>query len=143
MLERPVAWAWTFIGSRQMNHLTRRPKRRRRSRDGVNQTVVVITIGAVLAVGLLATDEYVTTRQRAASAAAAAQSDDEIYTGSILYMPDEGRTCHQILFDNHTGMLSDNGYVDCEHAAYRSASATPMQWSAARVRVISTGFRQR
>ena len=44
--------------------------------------------------------------------------DDEIYTGSILYMPDMGNVCRQLLFDNHNGQFTDNGYVDCERAAY-------------------------
>jgi hypothetical protein len=56
-------------------------------------------------------------------------------------MPHEGRICRQVLFDNRTGRFSDNGNVDCERAAYRSAS--PKQWSFARVRAISTGFRDR
>jgi len=35
-------------------------------------------------------------------------------------MPQEGRTCRQFLFNNHTGHFSDNCYVDCVNAAYRS-----------------------
>jgi hypothetical protein len=115
----------------------------RAPRDGARQVLVVLAIGMALTLGLLATNEYVNSRQRAAAAAAAALNDDEIYTGSILYMPDEGRFCHQVLFDNHTGVFTDNGNVDCERASYHSAVGTPKQWSAARVRVISTGFRQR
>ncbi len=89
------------------------------------------------------TEEYVSKRQHEAAVAAATQGDDEIFTGSILYMPDEGRLCRQILFDNHTGILTDNGNVDCERAAYHSAGGTAKQWSAARMHVISTGFRDR
>jgi len=115
-----------------------------RFRDNVRQSFGVIAIGALLAGSLYGTAEYVTALRRAsaAAAAAAAANDDEIYTGSILYMPNEGRTCHQLLFDNLTGRFTDNGYVDCVNAAYRSASDMPKQWSAARVRVISTGFRR-
>lgn len=126
-----------------MNRLPRSSKTHAPARDRAHQAVIVLGIGATLALGLLATDEYVTVRQRTAAAAAAAQSDDEIYTGSILYMPDEGNICHQVLFDNQTGLLTDNGNVDCERAAYQSTLDTPKRWSAARVRVISTGFRQR
>jgi hypothetical protein len=131
---------------------------RTRSRDGARQSVVVIAIGAVIAAGLFVTGKYVATRQQtpplimtmAAAKAAArdrtlvattASGDDEIYTGSILYMPDEGQICHQLFFDNLTGRLSDNGYVDCQRAIYGNLSGTPMQMSATRVRVISTGFR--
>ena len=40
-----------------------------------------------------------------------------------------------------TGRFTDNGYVDCVQAAYQSGIGSPKQWSAARVKVISTGFR--
>jgi hypothetical protein len=56
-------------------------------------------------------------------------------------MPDTSNVCHQWLFDNHSGQFTDNGNVDCLRAAYRGALDGPKQWSAARVRVISTGFR--
>ncbi len=71
---------------------------------------------------------------------AAEPVEREVYTGSILYMPDDGRICRQLLFDNHNGRFSDNGYVDCEAAAYRGALDVPKQWSVARLHVISTGF---
>jgi len=119
---------------------------RRRSRHNVRQTVAVIAIGALLAVGLFATGEYVTAGSRAPVATvpaniAASAGDDEIYTGSILYMHDYGRTCRQLLFDNRDGRFTDNGYVDCRRAAYRSPTE-PVKWSAARARVIADGFRQ-
>jgi hypothetical protein len=69
-------------------------------------------------------------------------SDAEVYTGSILYVPDEGKICRQVLFDNRTGRMQDNGLVDCEHAYYQGTSEIAMQWSNARARVISESFRQ-
>jgi hypothetical protein len=125
-----------------MMHLTRQPKARPRLRESFRQTVVVAAVAALLGLGLLASGEYVIAQHRSA-AAAVASNDDEIYTGSILYMPYEGRICRQILFDNLTGQLSDNGSVDCDRAAYHGTYSTPKQWSFARVRVISTGFRDR
>jgi hypothetical protein len=114
---------------------------RRRGRNRSRQVWTVIGIGLALGIAALATDEY-TTAKRYAKAAAMAQSDEEIYTGSILYMPDEGKVCRQLLFDNHNGRFSDNGYVDCERASYQGSLDAPKQWSAARLRVISTGFLQ-
>jgi hypothetical protein len=55
--------------------------------------------------------------------------------------PDTSNVCHQWLFDNHNGQFSDNGYVDCQRAFYQGSTDSPKQWSAVRVRVISTGFR--
>jgi hypothetical protein len=114
---------------------------RRRARNRSRQVWTVIGFGLALGIAALATEEYATAT-RYAKAAAAAQSDDEIYTGSILYMPDEGKVCRQLLFDNHNGRFSDNGYVDCERASYQGGVDSPKNWSAARLRVISTGFLQ-
>jgi hypothetical protein len=126
-----------------MSSFRRRQKAKRRTREGVRQTTVVTAAGAFLALGLFASGEYVSATHRAAAAAlASAASGEGIYTGSILYMPEEGKICRQILFDNHTGLLSDNGKVDCERATYQGADSTPKQWSFARVRVISSGFRE-
>ncbi len=125
-----------------------RRARRRKGRShrfaGLRQTLGVIAVGVLIGTSLFATGEYVTALQRAsaAAAAAAAANDEEIYTGSILYMPAEGRACRQLLFDNHTGRFTDNGYVDCENAAYGGVGGQLKQWSSARARVISTGFRQ-
>jgi len=107
----------------------------RRSGEGVRQTVAVIALGALFAFGLHAIGGYAAPKHRAV---AVASNDDEIYTGSILYMPIEGRICHQFLFDNRTGRWSDNGDVDCERSAYH---ANPKNWSFARARAISAGFR--
>jgi hypothetical protein len=140
-----------------MNSLPSR--RKRRKRDGAGQTVAVVAIGALLAAGLFATGKYVVMQQRAPAPVriaaavpavtgakartAAASSDDEIYTGSILYMPFEGRTCRQLLFNNLSGRFTDNGYVDCVRAAYQGEDGLPKMWSTARARVISSAFRQR
>jgi hypothetical protein len=141
---RALLWGRISDGSNAMNRRPRQRKARPQKRDAVRQTLAVIAVGALLGGSLFATGEYIAARQKAAAAAAAVAtaSDDEIYTGSILYMPDEGRTCRQLLFNNRSGRLSDNGYVDCVNAAYRSPSESK-QWSVARVRVISNNFRDR
>ena len=136
-----------------MKHHARRDNVRASAGDSVRQIAAVVAVGALLGVGLFASGQYITARPhvgRVASAPAAptktaaagtAVDDDDIYTGSILYMPEEGRTCRQYLFDNQTGRFSDNGYVDCVNAAYHSPN-DPKLWSAARARVISNGFRR-
>jgi hypothetical protein len=114
-------------------------KARRSSRERTRQTVAVVVWGIALALGAVATDEIVTAQRKATDAAvkAAMLSDDEIYTGSILFTPILGRTCHQLLFDNRTGRISDNGNVDCERAKYGASANSPI----ARARAISAAFR--
>jgi hypothetical protein len=97
-------------------------------------------MGAILALGSVAMAELVTVRAERAAALVEA-SDGEIYTGSILYMPNDSDVCRQLLFDNHNGQFTDNGYVNCNSAAYPGASVSSEPWPAGRLRVISTGFR--
>jgi hypothetical protein len=101
--------------------------------------MAIVAIAAALALGAFAADKYAAAK-RQAPPPAAEPGEEEIYTGSILYMPDDGRICRQLLFNNHDGRFTDNGYVDCEAAAYRGALDVPKQWSPARLHVISTGF---
>jgi hypothetical protein len=120
-------------------------KSRSRARSSAWQVLLVLfALGATLGLGVLATDQYVASKRRAAAEAAAAfvANSDEIYTGSILYMPNANMTdtCHQWLFDNRDGSLTDNGSVDCMRAAYRGLEP-PKRLSVARAQVISSGFR--
>jgi hypothetical protein len=69
-------------------------------------------------------------------------SEEDIYTGSILFPSDDETTRHQLLFDNRTGQVKDNGSVDCQKAHYRGMVQSPMQWSSNRAQVISESFRQ-
>ena len=103
--------------------------------------IVLSAMAAIMAAGLLATTHFQIVR--APVKPAKPLSDDEIYTGSILFVPNDGKICRQFLFDNRTGRTNDNGLVDCDHAYYQSASKPPMQWSSARAQVISEGFRRR
>ena len=134
----------------------RRPKSRKGSRDGFRQAAVITAIGVVFAAGRFAAGDYVVQRQRGpatvkafikpalgSAEVASASGGDGVYTGSILYLPYEGSNCRQILFDNRNGRFTDNGYVDCLNAEAQSGISSPKQWSAARVRVISDGFRDR
>ncbi len=123
--------------------MTRYPRMKKLTRSNLHEILTLSALGATLALGVVATDQYVVANRHAAAAraAAVAASDEEIYTGSILYMPDSSNICHQWMFDNHNGQFSDNGYVNCERAFYQDSPDSPKQWSAARVRVISSGFR--
>jgi hypothetical protein len=121
--------------------MTRSAKNRRHGRSNRRQAFfVVVALGATLGLGALATDQYVVLSNSQAAAAVVAANGNDIYTGSILYMPDSSDVCHQWLFNNLNGLFTDNGYVDCQRAAYRGLEA-PKRLSVARAQVISTGFR--
>jgi hypothetical protein len=124
-----------------MTSFSRPARTRSRPAGGPRQTLIaIIAVGGVLALGAVATNEYVTAAKReAAGDTYSASKDDDIYTGSILYMPDTSNLCHQWLFDNQSGQFADNGSVDCETAS--QGFDGPKRWSAARVKVISDGFR--
>jgi hypothetical protein len=115
---------------------------RKKSRsESVRQSLGVVAVGVVFGTSLFAIADY-STVQHGVRPATAARNAGEIYTGSVLYLPQEGRNCHQMLFDNQTGRFTDNGSVDCENAAYRGVDGNlAKQWSSARARVIADGFR--
>jgi hypothetical protein len=122
----------------------RRPKQRIKRRSGRSEAgrriAAVAAVAAVLTAGWFAARET-TVELFAPPKAPAMPSDDEIYTGTILFVPDDGQTCRRFLFDNRTGRLSDNGLVDCESAYYQNREASPAQMSAARTQAISETFR--
>jgi hypothetical protein len=121
----------------------RRALRKKSRSESIRQGFGVVAVGALLGTGLFAIADYFTAQHWVRPAATAARNAGEVYTGSVLYMPQEGRNCRQMLFDNHTGRFTDNGAVDCENAAYRGIDGNQSkQWSSARARVIADGFRQ-
>jgi hypothetical protein len=121
-----------------MYHRALRKKSRSQS---IRQSLGVVAVGIVFGTGLFAIADYFTVRHWVRPATAA-RNAGEFYTGSVLYLPQEGRNCHQMLFDNQTGRFTDNGSVDCENAAYRGVDGNlAKQWSSARARVIADGFR--
>jgi hypothetical protein len=133
--------------------VVRRPKHRSHSRDGFRQVAVVLGFGTVLTAGLLAGGFAVhqqfmpglvsalTGNGRSGTQVASAASNNELYTGSILYLPNEGSNCRQLTFDNRNGHFTDKGSVDCAQASSESGINSPKQWSAARAKAISMGFR--
>ncbi|MGC1776976.1 MAG: hypothetical protein WBB34_03460 [Xanthobacteraceae bacterium] len=125
-----------------MNRFARPAMTRPRAAGGSRQTfIAVVAIGAVLALGAVATNDYVKAANReAAGDTYPAPQGDDIYTGSIVYMPGTDNLCHQWLFDNQNGRFADIGSVDCDSTAYQGTDG-PRQWSAARIKVISDGFR--
>ena len=96
---------------------------------------------AVLVAGLFAARE--SKIEPSSAKPIAMPSDDEIYTGSILFVPDDGKVCRRFLFDNRSGRLSYSGLVDCESAYYRGQGVPPIPMSIARTQAISETFRHR
>jgi hypothetical protein len=122
-----------------MRRQRKRTKRRSTGAERARRIAAVAAVTALLAGGFFAATE--TNIQLSAAKPAPVPSDDEIYTGSILFVPDNGRVCRRFLFDNRTGRLSDGGLVDCESAYYRTPR-TPSP-SIARTQAISETFRHR
>jgi hypothetical protein len=70
------------------------------------------------------------------------QSDDEIYTGSIIVVPPRGDQCWQMMLDNRTGRMWENGYVNC-YTAVRQLAETKRSGAISSIRIqsISDAFR--
>lgn len=71
------------------------------------------------------------------------QADDDLSTGSIVFVPVVGERCQSRLIDNATWRIRDNGTVDCRTALSNTASGPRLRWSTARVDVIRDGFTRR
>ena len=71
------------------------------------------------------------------------QSDDDLATGSIIFVPILGNTCRKKLIDNATWQIRDYGAVDCRAALAGGAHGNESGWSASRVDIIRHGFYKR
>jgi hypothetical protein len=84
----------------------------------------------------------ITLRRAAPVAPPLVENDDEIYTGSVIVVPPRGDQCWQMMLDNRTGRMWENGYVNCYVAVSQLAdSKRSGAISSIRMQSISTAFR--
>jgi len=58
------------------------------------------------------------------AAATTVLNNDEIYTGSIYFVPLIGEHCWERMLDNRNGDMWDKGYVDCDEVLRPQKPAT-------------------
>ena len=68
-------------------------------------------------------------------------TDEEMRTGSILFVSLRGNECQHNLFDNKTGQIWHSGYVSCDVALSKTGAEKQKAWSLARTEAIRGGFR--
>jgi len=73
------------------------------------------------------------TAPAASAAAPQVAGDDALYTGSIIMVPRSGDECRRLIFDNRTGTMWEDGYIDCY--AFAKMDATRGQGSMSYVRM--------
>jgi hypothetical protein len=122
-----------------MRRPRQRTKKRNRRSERTRRIAAIVAVMVLLTAGLFAAREAKI--ELSSAKPVPTPSDDEIYTGSILFVPDDGKVCRRFLFDNRTGRLNYGGLVDCESAYYRIPSAPHAQMSIARTQAISETFR--
>jgi hypothetical protein len=127
----------SIAASASPQDLVRRP----RQRDGARALVASATLVLLFALGIYFGGGI--PLEKFASASQRAPQDDNLTTGSILFVPVLGNRCRQRLIENATWRIRDGGVVDCETALSRPKSGGRLTWSAARVDVVREGFRQR
>jgi hypothetical protein len=68
--------------------------------------------------------------------------DDDLTTGSILFVPNEGNICRQRLIDNRTWTIRDGGYVTCNEAVswHTGTTSRKVYTPTSRVEAIRQGF---
>lgn len=112
-------------------------------RDTARAVIAFACLAAVVAFTLFVDTGQSGVMRRAAKQQPALPTEEEIYTGSILFMPYQGNDCRQSLLDNLTGQIRDNGVVPCDSALIDASSTQRRGWSAARVDAIRDGFARR
>jgi hypothetical protein len=132
----------TRVAPGTKNFVPRFPRpasRQKRPRNTVSQAVIAVAgLAICLVLGVLGADQIIA--YRAGAAAKSAVIDQQIYIGSILFYPDNGRRCHQLYFNNRDGEYSDKGLVDCTRAISELSKDAPKSWSAGRTAEISKSF---
>jgi len=81
-------------------------------------------------------------RETAFARPAAPTSDDELTTGSIVFVPVLGNTCRQNLIDNRTWQVREVGTVPCNEALAASAQRRSGAAPATRFDIIRESFRK-
>jgi hypothetical protein len=130
---------------------TRGKSRSRRARSGFRRDnrralAICLLFGAAASIGLGSVIQQVPsigTLRIAGNGPGFSQADDELATGSIIFVPVLGNTCRKKLIDNATWHIRDSGPVDCRVALARGANANESGWSTSRVDIIRNGFYSR
>jgi hypothetical protein len=65
------------------------------------------------------------------------------YTGSIIIVPTRGEDCRQMMLDNRTGRMWDNGVVNCYEAVSRPGRDQLGGMSSLRINAIGKAFNRR
>jgi hypothetical protein len=123
----------------------RRRSRRWFRRDNRRALVICLLFGSVATVGLGTVIQQAPSGsiRIAANGPGFGQSDDDLATGSIIFVPILGNTCRKKLIDNATWQIRDSGPVDCRAALARGAHGNQLGWSASRVDLVRNGFYNR
>jgi hypothetical protein len=123
----------------------RRKKAARRSGEGLWPILACCALGAcLLLVGVVAKVAVGSPWLGTAEPPPQQQhvyTDEEMRTGSILFVPLRGDECQHNLFDNKTGQIWHSGYVSCDVALSKTENEKSKGWSLARTEAIRGGFR--
>lgn len=84
------------------------------------------------------------TTRAAPQEAAPAPTEDDFRMGSITYVPVKGANCEVHRFDNFTGQVVPDGFVNCERKLYPETSEPmgPGTQRNVRMRAVLDGFKK-
>jgi hypothetical protein len=121
----------------------RRTTRGSQSRDSRRALAICLLFGAIVLVGLGTVIRNSPPGGTRIAATTSAQGNDDLTTGSIVFVPLFGNNCRTRLIDNATWRIRDNGVVDCNAALALKTHDRRIGWSAARLDVVRQGFSRR
>ena len=114
-------------------------------RDNLRALAICLLFGAAATAGLgiVIRQGPLGSIRIAANGSGYGHADDDLATGSIIFVPILGNTCRKKLIDNATWQIRDSGLVDCRAALAQNTYGKQLGWSASRVDVIRHGFYNR
>jgi hypothetical protein len=123
-----------------------RRKRGRSRRDNRRALALCLLFGAAASVGLgtvIRQAPSIDSLRIAGNGAGSTQTEDELATGSIIFVPLLGNNCRKKLIDNATWRITDSGPIDCRTALAQGANGNESGFSTSRVDIIRNGFYSR
>lgn len=121
----------------------RQTTRRSQARDNRRALAICLLFGAIAVFGLGAVIRNTPSSGTRIAATTSAPGDNDLTTGTIVFVPIFGNNCRRRLIDNATWRIRDNDVVDCNTALAQNTHGPRIGWSAARVDVVRRSFSHR
>jgi hypothetical protein len=118
-------------------------RRPRSGREAQRTIIAVCALGSLVAAAYtLGAGGQTPSMRQAAFTAYSEASEDDLTTGSIVFVPVLGNACRKNLIDNRTWRVWEGGTVPCDQALAKSRQLRSGSGAMTRLDVIRESFRR-